>query len=124
MQNNKSLLISTIILTIGIILSSIWLGYSIQKITCIQPQSSTNDSNVFTISEVANYLSMTVEEVQGIIDTEKALLTETGSFSGKRFPYFIVNEKPYFYKEEINEWLKEISIDRREYETITKQLIY
>lgn len=33
------------------------------------------------------------------------------------FPYFIVNDKLYFYKEQIDEWLKDISIQRKEYDT-------
>ena len=122
MQNNKSLAISIVILTLGIILSSIWLGYSIQKPTNIQTQNSTMDSNVFTISEVANYLRMTEEEVKGIIDTEEIELNTTGSFSGSMFPYFIVNEKQYFYKEKIDEWLKEVLNEHREYDTTKKQL--
>lgn len=122
MGNNKLLSISIIILTIGIILSSIGLGYSIQKSINIQTQNSTEDSTIFTISQVANYLRITEEEVQGIIDTEKNELEKTGSFSGYMFPYFIVNDKRYFYKGEVDEWLKEISNEHREYDTTKKQL--
>lgn len=122
MGNNKSLSISIIILTIGIILSSIWLGYSIQKSINIQTQNSTEDSSIFNISQVANYLRITEEEVQGIIDIEKNELEKTGSFSGDMFPYFTVNEKRYFYKGELDEWLKEISNEHREYDTTKKQL--
>ena len=104
-------------------LSSIWLGYSIQKSSNIQKQDSVINSNVFTISQVAEYLRMTEEEVQGIIDTEEIWLDTTGSFSGIMFPYFIVNEKQYFYKEKIDEWLKEVSNEHREYDTNKKQLL-
>lgn len=123
MQNNKSLLISIVILTLCIMLSSIWLGYSIQKSSNIQKQDSVINSNVFTISQVSEYLRMTEEEVQGIIDTEEIWLDTTGSFSGIMFPYFIVNEKKYFYKEKIDEWLKEVSNEHREYNTNKKQLL-
>lgn len=122
MRNNKSLLISIVTLTLCIMLSSIWLGYSIQKSTNIQKQDSVINSNVFTISQVAEYIRMTEEEVQGIIDTEEIELDTTGSFSGIMFPYFIVNEKQYFYKEKIDEWLKEVSNEHREYDTNKKQL--
>lgn len=73
------------------------------------------------ISEVANYLGMTEEEVQGIINTEKNMLESRGSYTGIMFPYFIVNDKLYFYKEQIDEWLKDTSIQRKEYDT--KKLI-
>ena len=117
LQNNKSLSISIVILTFGVMISSIWLGYSIQKSTNIQTQNSPLDSNVLTISQVANYLRMTEEEVQGIINTEKSVLERTGSFTGNMFSYFIVNEKQYFYKGEIDEWLKSVSMEHREYDT-------
>ena len=123
MQNNKSLSVSIIILTLGIMLSSIFLGYSIQKSTNIQTKNYTIDSNVFTVSEVANYLGMTEEEVQGIINTEKSMLEETDSFTGIMFPYFTVNEKQYFSKVAIDEWLKEASNEHREYDTNKKQLL-
>jgi len=61
---------------------------------------------------------MTVGEVQGIMQTEKKILEETGSFSGKMFPYFTINNKQYFYKDELDEWLKEVSSNRRVYDTI------
>ena len=85
MQNNKSLSISIVILTLGIMLSSIFLGYSIQKSTNIQTKNYTIDSNVFT--------------------------------------YFTVNEKQYFSKVAIDEWLKEASNEHREYDTNKKQLL-
>lgn len=60
---------------------------------------------------------MTEEEVQDIIQTEKKMLDESGFFNGKRFPYFTINNKQYFYKSEIDEWLKEISSYHRRYDT-------
>lgn len=118
MQNNKLLPISIIILALSIMLSSIWLGYSIQKLTNIQAQKTNVDGNVLTVSQVANYLGMTEEEVQGIIKTEKNILESSGSYTGLMFPYFTVNDKMYFYKQQIDEWLKEVSTQRKEYDTI------
>ena len=66
---------------------------------------------------------MTEEEVQGIINTEKSMLEETGSFTGIMFPYFTVNEKQYFSKAAIDEWLNEVSKEHREYDTNKKQLL-
>lgn len=121
MQNNKLLSISIIILALGMLLSSIYFGYSIQKGSNIQVENAAVNSSVMNISEVANYLGMTEEEVQGIINTEKNMLESRGSYTGIMFPYFIVNDKLYFYKEQIDEWLKDTSIQRKEYDT--KKLI-
>lgn len=117
MQNNKLLSISIIILALGMLLSSIYFGYSIQKGSNIQVENAAVNSSVMNISEVANYLGMTEEEVQGIINTEKNMLESRGSYTGIMFPYFIVNDKLYFYKEQVDEWLKDISIQRKEYDT-------
>ncbi|NLZ83908.1 MAG: hypothetical protein GX915_09610 [Clostridiales bacterium] len=38
-------------------------------------------------------------------------------FIGKRFPYLKVNNKYYFYIDEIDEWLKEVTSSHREYDT-------
>ncbi|WP_052953941.1 DNA-binding protein [Clostridium sp. C8] len=121
MQNNKLLPISIIIFALGMFLSSIYFGYSIQKGSNIQVENAAVNSSVMNISEVANYLGMTEEEVQGIINTEKNMLESRGSYTGIMFPYFIVNDKLYFYKEQIDEWLKDTSIQRKEYDT--KKLI-
>jgi len=123
LQNNKLLPISIIIVALCILLSSAWLGYSIQKSTNMQIQKTTIDSNVMNVSQVANYLGMTEEEVQGIMETEKKKLESSGSYTGMMFPHFIVNGKLYFYKEEIDEWLKEVSIQRKEYDT-TKGFVF
>lgn len=116
MQNNKLIPMSIVILTLGIMLSSILLGYSIQKLSNVQTKNTIGDNNVLTISQAANYLGMT-EEVLGIIKIEKKILESSGSYTGMMFPYFTVNDKLYFYKEQIDEWMKEVSNLRREYDT-------
>ena len=88
-----------------------------QKSTNIQTQKISTDSNVMNVSQVANYLRMTEEEVQGIIKTEKKILESSGSYTGMSFPYFTLNDKLYFYKEQIDEWLNEVSIEHKEYDT-------
>lgn len=75
------------------------------------------------MSEVADYIGISEEEVLGLIDTEKNILEKTSIFTGKMFPYFIVNEKQYFYKDEVDEWLKDVSNEHREYDTTKKTLI-
>lgn len=117
MKKNKSVSIAIIILTCGIILSSLWLGYSMQQSAKLVTKNTTINMDVLTVSEVANYIGMSEEEIHGIINTEKIELEEGGGFWSMRFPYFIVNEKEYFHKEQIDEWLKEASNEHREYDT-------
>ncbi len=119
MENKKLLSISIIIFAISVIISSIWIGYSLQKSVSLQTSSLLSKDNIIlTLSQVAEYLNMTEEEVLSIIKLENKKLDETGSFTGIMFPYFKINNKNYFYKEEINEWVKEVSRDHRVYNTI------
>jgi hypothetical protein len=122
LQNTKLLSISIIILAMSVIFGSIWIGHSLEKTVSLQASISTQtsistDSKTLTLSQVAEYLNMTEEEVRAIIQTEKKKLDETHSFEGKMFPYFTINNKQYFYKDEIDEWLKEVSSHRTQYDT-------
>jgi hypothetical protein len=122
LENKKVLPTSIIILAMSVIFGSIWIGNSLEKTISLQasistPTSISTDSKTLTLSEAAEYLNMTEEEVRAIIQTEKKKLDETHSFEGKMFPYFTINNKQYFYKDEIDEWLKEVSSQHREYDT-------
>jgi hypothetical protein len=113
---------SIIILAMSVVLGSIWIGHSIEKNVGLQASNLTTtsistDSKTLTLSQVAEYLNMKDEEVSAIIQTEKKVLDETHSFHGKMFPYFTINNKQYFYKDEIDEWLKEVSSHRTQYDT-------
>jgi hypothetical protein len=118
LESKKLLSISIIILAMSVIFGCIWIGNSLEKSISLQTSISNSTNNVtLTLPQVSEYLDMTEEEVQSIIQTEKKQLDEIGSFDGKMFPYFTVNNKQYFYKSEIDEWLKEVSSHRRQYNT-------
>ena len=122
MENKKLLPISIIILAMSVVFGSIWIGYSMGKNVRLQasisaPTSISTDSKTLTLSQVAGYLNMKEEEVSAIIQIERKKLDETHSFEGKMFPYFTINNKQYFYKDEIDEWLKEVSSHRTQYDT-------
>lgn len=128
MVNKNFISISIVVLAMSIIFGSIWMGYSLEKTARLQASISTStstptDSTALTLSQAAKYLNMTEEEVCAIIKTEKKKLDETHSFNGKMFPYFTINDKQYFYKDEIDEWLKEVSSNHRQYNT-TKGWIF
>lgn len=116
MENKKLLSVSIIILAMSVIFGPIWMGHLLEKNVSIQTSTST-ESKTLTLSQVAEYLNMTEEEVSSIIQTEKKKLDETHIFEGKMFPYFTIDNKQFFYKNEIDEWLKEVSSHRRQYNT-------
>jgi hypothetical protein len=119
-ENKKLLPVSIIILAMSVIFGSIWIGHSLEENVSLQTSTSTSvstNSKILTLSQVAEYLNMKEEEVSGIIQTEQKKLNETHTFVGKMFPYFSVDNKQYFYKDEIDEWLKEVSSNHRQYDT-------
>jgi len=118
-MNTKNLLttIAIIFLGISIIISGYFIGNGIKALAEEDTRAETLDDKVLNLSDVALYLNMSEEEVKSIILMEKNELEKTGSFYGKRFPYFTINNKQYFYKDEIDEWLKEVSSTHREYNT-------
>ncbi len=116
MENKKLLPISIIILAMSLVFSSIWMGNSLKK-TANLKNTVSSDKKVLTLPQVAEYLNMTEDEVLGIIQVEKMSLEKAHIFSWRMFPYFAVDNKQYFDKNEIDEWVKEVSISRREYNT-------
>ncbi|EHQ90148.1 hypothetical protein [Desulfosporosinus youngiae] len=115
----KNFLLTTAILFVGtsFIIGSYLIGNSIQSVAMRDSDQVSIDNKVLSLSQTAKYLNMTEDEILGIIQTEKSILEKTGSFHGRMFPYFTVNSKQYFYLNEIDEWLKEVSSGRREYNT-------
>jgi len=111
MNNQNRFLIGAAMLIIGasIVLNGYLIGVAI-KSTQVK-----EDTRVLNLSQAATYMNLTEAELLGIIKTETDLLNEYHSFSGKMFPYFIINDQFYFYKDEINEWLKEACMERKNY---------
>lgn len=130
-KNNYFILIVTLIIGISIMISGYLIGNAIKGETStgslnVDKSASVNDSvecAIWDLAQTAEYLKMTEEDVRGIIQTEKSVLDLSGMFTGKMFPYFTVNNKQYFYKNEIDEWLNEVSGDHREYNTKDKWIL-
>lgn len=115
----KNLLVVIAILFIGasIIINGYFIENAIKSANLQNPITTSVDDKVLNLSQTAEYLNMSEEDIRGIIQTEKNILEKTSSFNGKMFPYFTINNKENFYKNEIDEWLKEVSSNRREYNT-------
>ncbi len=126
MENKKMLSVSILILATSIIFGSIWIGQSLEKFVGLQTTTSISTATnnmALTLSQVAEYMNITEEDFRSIIQIEKMELEKTGGFTGKMVPYFTINNKQYFYKNEVDEWLKDVSIQGREYNTIEGWLL-
>lgn len=124
---SKNINIGLIALSISIFFSSLFIGYSLQtynksKDTVVSSSKTNIESEILTISELAEYMKLSEDEIKGIIDLEQEELHKWHSFTGIMFPYIIVNEKYYFYKSSVNEWIKESVRDARDYDTVNKSL--
>lgn len=108
---------TAVILGVSIILASLILGFLLRD--ALKDNEAlyvnTNDE-VLTVTEAADYLKLTKDEVMGIIITEKKELSTKGIFLGNMFPYYKVNDKYYFSKSQLNEWLMDVTKNRGEYD--------
>ena len=119
MKNNKLWFgVAIIFLGVSIMISGYFIGSAIISAGMEKSSSEITTGPVLNLSQVALYLSMSEKEVSGIIITEKDMLDTMGSFTGMMFPYFIIDKQQYFYKDQIDEWLKEVSGSRKEYNTV------
>ena len=117
-MNKKSLLFgsSVLALCISIVISSCIIGEAIKSNSATTSTiGNIENLKVLNKTQVAEYLNMTEEEVESIIEIENYELTNVGSFTGKMFPYFIVDDNLYSYKDEIDVWLQEVTTERRSY---------
>lgn len=113
----RNFMIGVAILFIGvsIIINGYFVGEAIKSIKMGESITDNEADKVLNLPQAAKYMNMTEDEVQGIIKTETEVLEKMGSFDGKMFPYFTIDDKQYFYKNEIDEWLKEASSNHKNY---------
>lgn len=120
-QNKLNGIIIQITLSI-IAISFVVISILLVKITFNQKVEEVIFGNVMTIEEVASYLSISQGEVIDIMEAEKTVLEKNGTFSGLMFPYYTINKKYYFVKSNVDDWLKEISANRRKYDLKNKTI--
>lgn len=119
LKNNYNFLFGCLIIAIGIVIH----GYIIKPNNSDffnngeQNINTTASKAVFDLTDAAEYLNMSESEVKAIIIAESSRLNETHSFTGEMLPYFKVDEKYYFYKEGLDTWLADATMDKRKYNT-------
>ncbi len=115
-MNRKEILfgIGAILVSVSIVISGYLIGEAIKTANAIEANATVN---VMDLSEAAKYLNMSEAEVNAIIRLEENQLKQYGFFSGMRFPYFTIDNKQYFIKDGIDEWLKEVASSHTIYDT-------
>lgn len=114
MDKYKMLSASIIFLAFSVLFSGIWIGNSLNN--CLKSNISQPGKALITIDEASAFLGIPAEEIQNIITREQQHLDKYHSFTGKMFPYIKLNNRLYFNKDELNEWLQEKASDRTNFE--------
>lgn len=117
-MNRKEILIliGVLMVSISIVISGYLIGEAI-KTRYVQEEDLNVSDQIMDLSEVAKYLNMSEGNVRAIIRLEDEEIKKFGSFTGKMFPYFTIDEKQYFYRNEIDVWLMEVASSHRIYDT-------
>lgn len=90
--SRKDIIISIgVLLTcISVIIGGYLIGKAIKEANTMEADNNIT-SKVMDLPMVADYLNMTQGEVRAIIRLEEEQISEYGSFTGKMFPYFTID---------------------------------
>ncbi|MEH6992000.1 hypothetical protein V7075_04725 [Neobacillus drentensis] len=116
MLENKSLLISSLVLSIGIIIGCYLLA-SKPATVVIDSSSKTKvqGSILLNIKETSVLFGISEEELKKIMAEEKQILNTTGSYDGPMLPYIVIEGKQYFERTQLLIWAQESATLHKEY---------
>ncbi|MGY0372353.1 hypothetical protein [Clostridium sp. JNZ J1-5] len=126
MKENKLLLICTLILSISIIVGSIFIGSYMcrgNKDTNVNQDSYslTNSKALMTEKETAEYLNMPQDKFISLITYEESQMKKMNSYDTYSFiPFLKIDGVKYFNKEQVNKWVEYNTTNRRDINTNSK----
>jgi hypothetical protein len=83
----------------------------------VEPAKIADDNGeLMDITQTANYLQLSEEEIKYIMISEENTLRSTGSFLGVMFPYIKIKEEYFFNKAALQTWIMEASLTRKQYQ--------
>lgn len=115
-QFNISLFLSSLILGVSIITGCLLLQENFNDKELIVTNEITKEPKaLLNTKETAEYLNLTEQQVKTIIESENHILSTTNSYHGKMFPYIKIGIEIFVSRDELNEWIKESTTQRKEY---------
>lgn len=87
-------------------------GYQIGRNPIVEGEkinvpSELEDKGLLTMTETAEYLSITEKQLEALIKTQQIERSNLSSFDTYRFiPYIEINKQKLFNKEQVDEWIK------------------
>ncbi|MFP7299617.1 hypothetical protein [Neobacillus niacini] len=116
MVSNKTMLISSIILSAGIIAGGSLISSKSTPVSSpISEKIDMKDTIFLDSKEAAKLLGITEKELLKIIAEEKRMLETTGSFEGEMLPYVMIEQKRYFERTKLIMWAQESAAQHKEY---------
>jgi len=112
---------------IAVIFSSVILGSSIvmgcfmiQKTVTLKHEvhtavTNTSHGPMLTLQEAANFLSISEEQLNYIIQSEQNALRMGGSFQGEMVPYLKIKDELFFSAAGLVSWVTNATTQRRQY---------
>jgi hypothetical protein len=116
MLENKSLLISSLVLSIGIIIGCYLLAS--KPATAVIDSSSKSEvqgSILLNIKDTSALLGISEDELKKIMAEEKQILNTTGSYDGAMLPYIVIEGERYFERTQLLIWAQESTTLHKEY---------
>jgi len=116
MQEKKTNIIGIVLISLSILISGLWIGYSIQQVNL--NDSNSQSKSLITQEEAAGYLSLTPETFDDLIFNDLMERSKYTSYDTYAFlPYVIVNEKKYFSVELLDLWVEYNSLNHTSFKT-------
>ncbi|WNS46653.1 DNA-binding protein [Paenibacillus sp. MMS20-IR301] len=113
---NISLLLSSVVLGASFVTGCYLLahGQGDREPAAVSAAGSTANP-LMTLQEAAEYMNLTEEQVKTIIEFENYTLDLAHSYTGRMFPYIKINNEFLVGRDELDEWIKENTQQRKEY---------
>jgi hypothetical protein len=115
MVSNKTMLMSSIILSIGIIVGGSLISSKSTPVSDSISKTEVEDTIFIDSKEASKLLGITEKELLRIITEEKRILETTGAYDGEMVPYVMIETKRYFERTKLLIWAQESAALHKEY---------
>ena len=116
MENKRLLSVSILILSISITFGAFWVGRALENIdtALISSSSVITEKGLFTESESAEYLNISLEQFKNILLQDERTKSQLSSYSTYQFiPYIELSDGvKMFSKKELDKWIEYNSLNK------------
>ena len=113
-QKNIPGVVGGVLIAVSIVVGAFLISDSSSIATTSNEEEISTVKSVFTIDDLAEYLSVSTKDIEEIIekrDIEKASIEEGNFDTYKYIPYLTISGEVRFLKSEIDKWLEYHSVN-------------